>query len=1091
MRKFYSAFRLIFLCIIIINSGKIFGQGFNSITTPDGSNLVAVGNSGKLYRSASAGVSWVSYTNGALNMNCVTSLDNDVWIASDNGTVYRTLKTVSTINSYTVGSSVNLYSVHFINANTGFVCGDAGNVYKTVNGGVNWATSNTGISSVKLNSINFKDANNGTVVGNNGSVYVTSDGGASWIAQTSGTSYNLLKVKYFNDSLVAAGEYGTLINNTSGLWTGIPSRINTDIKGITGMNMNDVHICGGGGFIRNNRSGSSAFLKFEVNPMMANLTDVFYYDNNKGWAVSSLNSVIIYTTNGGTNWTMPAGSTVSMNWVSKAGATGTSLGDNLCVHPNDRNTIFTAFTNQIYVSRNRGESWTAVGTTMPSSSTPHSFFVSPVDTNIWLCTVEAATDKIMRTTNYGATWNAVLTMNFSNYGEPLQIDQNNPSVFYFGPDNGGFYKSTDNGATFSEISGNYPFRSPCDIMVTYDNSNMIFLADGITSSGVADLFKSVNGGVNWTKVFSNPSSSEIPTMSNTVFDNTIAYATNWPGSDIYKTTNSGDNWFLNNTNSFSGWGSDICKEDPNVIMSGSWSGGSTSLSTNGGVNWISTSGLSGSGGVMEIIERGYIVAQAGSNVYKLNITYTDSPVLASIDVQSVSLGNTGIQYFPGSTIIPSGTVKNNNAAESATFTVTRKISPGNYVSTKSVSALGPALSANVNFDQWTFISGTAYTIKDSVYIAGDAVTSNDVLSGSITPYTGQAVNNLDENFSGVYPPLNWSFIFSGTNYWKYNAVSSYGTGTGSDQYDFWNSPATTIQSMLTPTFTAAVSGDSLVYDYAYAPFTSGTDSLILETSTDGGTSYTTFIKLQGRASDVIGATNSLKTAATSSSIFTPTSSQWLTRKWGLPAGTNKIKFRARSASGNNLYLDNIKIKSSNLFTQFNIKLVPEGLYNGSNKVRKDTVKIYLRNISSPFAVVDSSTTFIDDANLVSACVFKFAASGTYYLQVIHRNSLEVWSKTGGESMTKGITGNYDFTSLQSQTYGNNSVLVGLKYCIPSGDVNQDGIIDASDVSEVDNNASISLSGYVQSDLNGDDFVDAADLSIVDNNSYLSLSLIRP
>ncbi|MBK7255679.1 MAG: hypothetical protein IPI04_17645 [Ignavibacteria bacterium] len=221
MIKFYSAFRLIFLCIIVINSGKLFGQGFNSITSPDGSNLVAVGNSGKLYRSASAGVSWVSYTNGALNMNCVTSLDNDVWIASDNGTVYRTLKTVSTINSYTVGSSVNLYSVHFINANTGFVCGDAGNVYKTVNGGVNWATSNTGISSVKLNSVNFKDANNGTVVGNNGSVYVTADGGSSWTAQTSGTSYNLLKVKYFNDSLVAAGEYGTLINNTSGLWTGI------------------------------------------------------------------------------------------------------------------------------------------------------------------------------------------------------------------------------------------------------------------------------------------------------------------------------------------------------------------------------------------------------------------------------------------------------------------------------------------------------------------------------------------------------------------------------------------------------------------------------------------------------------------------------------------------------------------------------------------------------------------------------------------------------------------------------------------------------------------------------------------------------
>ncbi|MBS1552507.1 MAG: hypothetical protein JST15_10630 [Bacteroidetes bacterium] len=1091
MKKIIFVLRLFLLSIVLISSGNIFGQGFNSITSPDGTNIAAVGNAGRLYRSFSAGVSWLSYTNGTLNMNCVTSFGNDLWIAADNGTVYKTLKTSSPVSSYNVGSAVNLYSVYFINSNTGFVCGDNGSVFKSVNGGVNWTSSNTGISSVKLNSINFKDANNGTVVGNSGTVYVTTDGGASWTLQSSGTSYNLLKVKYFSDSLIATGEYGTLLKNTSGVWTGISTRVNTDISGVSGTNMNDVHICGGGGFIRNNKSGSSAFLKFEINPMMANLTDIFFSDNNKGWAVSSLNSVVIFTTNGGTSWSMPSGSSVSLNWVSKPGASGNSLGDNICVHPNDRNTVFTAFTSQIYVSRNRGETWSAVGVPMPSSNTPHSFFVSPVDTNIWLCAVEAATDKIMRTTNYGASWTTPLTMNFSNYGEPLQIDQNNPGTFYFAPDGGGFYRSTDNGATFTEISGNYPFRSPCDIMVTYDNSNMLFLADGTTSSGVADIFKSVNGGINWTKVFTNPSSSEIPTMSNTVFDNTVAFATNWPGSDIYKTTNSGDNWFLNNTNSFSGWGSDICKEDPNEIMSGSWSGGSSSLSTNGGVNWISTSGLSGSGGVMRLIERGYIIAQAGNNVYKLNITYTDYSVQASTDVQPVSLGYTGIQNFQGSTIIPSGTVKNNNLAEPATFSVTRKISPGGYVSTKTVTSLGPGLSANVNFDQWTFVSGTVYTVKDSVHITDDAVTSNDVLTGSLTPYTGQTAYNLDENFSGVYPPANWSFIFTGTNYWKYNAVSSYGSGTGSDQYDFWNAPSGTNQSMITPSFTAAVSSDSLVYDYAYAPFTAGTDSLIIETSTNGGTNYTTFKKLQGRAQDTIGAVNSIKTANTLSSVFTPNSSQWLTRKWGLPAGTNKIKFRARSASGNNLYLDNIRIQSSYLFTQFNIKLVPEGLYNGSNKVRKDTVKVFLRNINSPFAAVDSSVTFIDDANLNSACVFKYAQTGTYYLQIIHRNSIEVWSRTGGESLIKGVTGNYDFTSAQSQTYGNNSVLVGSKYCIPAGDVNQDGIIDASDVSNVDNDASVSLSGYVNSDLNGDDFVDAADLSLVDNNAFNSVSLIRP
>ena len=71
------------------------------------------------------------------------------------------------------------------------------------------------------------------------------------------------------------------------------------------------------------------------------------------------------------------------------------------------------------------------------------------------------------------------------------------------------------------------------------------------------------------------------------------------------------------------------------------------------------------------------------------------------------------------------------------------------------------------------------------------------------------------------------------------------------------------------------------------------------------------------------------------------------------------------------------------------------------------------------------------------------------------------------------------------------ILKGTKYCIYSGDVNQDGIIDATDLSEVDNDAANSLSGYVRTDVTGDDFVDAEDVSIIDNNAYNSVSVIRP
>jgi len=67
----------------------------------------------------------------------------------------------------------------------------------------------------------------------------------------------------------------------------------------------------------------------------------------------------------------------------------------------------------------------------------------------------------------------------------------------------------------------------------------------------------------------------------------------------------------------------------------------------------------------------------------------------------------------------------------------------------------------------------------------------------------------------------------------------------------------------------------------------------------------------------------------------------------------------------------------------------------------------------------------------------------------------------------------------------------VRFAIFSGDVNQDGTVDATDLSRVDNDAFNSLSGYVNADVTGDDFVDAQDVSIVDNNAFNSVSEVTP
>ena len=1096
MSKKIIAFSVLCLFGIFMFTESANSQGFNSVSTPDGINVIAVGNSGQLYRSASGGSVWVSNPNGALNMNDVTSLGNDVWIAANNSTVYKTQKTNSAVVPYLVGVSVNLYSIDFVDANTGFVCGQSGVVRKTINGGVNWTSSNSGISSEDLNGIDFSDANNGRVVGNNGVNYVTSDGGASWTSQSSGTTYNLTDVKLFGSFAVATGENGILLENSSGTWNAVLTSTISDFTGVSGTASNDVHVSGGGGFIRNNKSGSSNYFNFEINPMMANLVDIFYYDANNGWAVSSLNNVIIYTSNAGATWSMPTGASLSRSWTQKLTASG-GIGNNLCMHPFNNKTIFLVQGSTVYVSRNSGENWSNIASVSGGGSA-HSFYVSPLDTNVLVCAITSSPDRVTKTTNYGATWTTSISANFSNYGQPLEMDQNDPNVYYFAPDNDGFYKSTDGGSSFTEISttitGGQPgpsFRSPCDIIVKWGNSNIIMIGDGVTGSGQAQFFQSTDGGKVWDAKLS-AAASEIPSMCNSVFDDELFFGTEWGGSLIYKSTNSGANWASYFNTGFSGWASGFCSEDPTVVYTGNY-GSNSSLSTNGGSNWlIGASGMSGAGAGVIVPERGVIISQQTSNVYKMNFNYSYTPTVEQIDVEVLSIGDQGTVYYPTLTITPSGTVANNNGGGPASFTVTRKITPGSYTSTKNIN-IGAASSTSVNFDPWTFNTGTVYTIKDSVHISGDGNTSNDVMIGTLTPIVGTFSISMQQDFSsGTFPPSGWTRTGSGTQFWKRDAnVTGYGTGGGSSFYDFFSANAgTAYQYINGPTFTPIVGSGNIQYDYAYAPYSSNDrDSITVQYSTNAGSTWLTLVQLFGYD----GATGdyAMNTTGVDNNEFIPESNEWATKQWTLPAGTDRVRFRAKSGFGNNFYLDNIKILTGQAYTQMNIIAAPEAMYNGATLNISDTLTAYLRNNSSPYNLVDSSTAVLNGKSLTASCVFQNVTTGTYYIQIEHRNTLNSWSQTGGHAVTMGMTSTYDFTTSQSKTYGSNSVLVASKYCIYSGDVNKDGIIDLADQSDIDNDGNNFVTGYVVTDLNGDGLVDLADAVTADNNAANFISAVTP
>lgn len=209
---------------------------------------------------------------------------------------------------------------------------------------------------------------------------------------------------------------------------------------------------------------------------------------------------------------------------------------------------------------------------------------------------------------------------------------------------------------------------------------------------------------------------------------------------------------------------------------------------------------------------------------------------------------------------------------------------------------------------------------------------------------------------------------------------------------------------------------------------------------------------------------------------TSNSGRTITKPITAPSGYNSFTINSRS------------------LIKLNISALPEGKYDISQNIilKKDSVKIYLRQSSSPFNVIDSASGMPDSINFSKLFSFYKSPSGVYYIVIKHNQCAETWSKAGGEALTNDSSiYNYDFTASGTQAYGNNMILKGSRYCLYSGEINNDNNIDLEDMLSIYNDAGNFITGNVISDLTGDNLVDLNDLLIVSNNSGSFISVVRP
>jgi len=230
--------------------------------------------------------------------------------------------------------------------------------------------------------------------------------------------------------------------------------------------------------------------------------------------------------------------------------------------------------------------------------------------------------ELYRSLNSGAHWEFITSVfgaeKWPSSREIVIIPQDADSdrisdVIYIGAwagqtggDKGGIWKSQDEGATWQQIgrvNGDSEFLKRSNVWVLRnDPSNPNILYAGMFVYGDSDtpggIFKSTDGGLNWTEITNNIPVSNISDIAISPDGHTIYVATNTfyrsePGAGIYKSSNGGDTWMpVNHGLEKTSLKFEVLlmdKDDSNVLYTGPFRGGAGMYKTvNGGQNWYRT-----------------------------------------------------------------------------------------------------------------------------------------------------------------------------------------------------------------------------------------------------------------------------------------------------------------------------------------------------------------------------------------------------------------------------------------------------------------------------------------------------------------------
>ncbi len=258
--------------------------------------------------------------------------------------------------------------------------------------------------------------------------------------------------------------------------------------------------------------------------------DVFFLDQNTGWAANGWHAAVYKTTDGGVNWTQQMkeadlGAGVDLYFRN--------------IEFLDANTGFIGtLKDKVYKTTDGGTSWSEITNISPKPAAICGFDAVGSNT-VYGVGAYFEPAFMIKSTDSGSTWQYTdMSAHATALVEVKFIDANVGYAAGKSTTGAIIIKTTDGGATWTEIynsgnAGEYVWK----LQVLGGNSNVIFGAVQAVSPNLGKLIKTVDAGTNWT--------SKNAPETNVQAVGFISETQGWMGghsSGIYETTDGGNTW---------------------------------------------------------------------------------------------------------------------------------------------------------------------------------------------------------------------------------------------------------------------------------------------------------------------------------------------------------------------------------------------------------------------------------------------------------------------------------------------------------------------------------------------------------------------